>query len=125
MTWVAPERNREGIQFANLRARIDEKFDNIHDELSASYYDGTPFRSFGILTKEKFDKLHGLIFHIRDRVFHITNILQLPKNRTPIENYNNIYAEDGITIIGTRSEKATIQIKALRTEGFQLIDLEE
>ena len=56
------ERNFDNIQFAELRKKVDEKFNDVHDELSECYYDKKPFRTYGILNKDTFDKLHGLIF---------------------------------------------------------------
>lgn len=60
------ERNFDYIQFAELRKQIDSRFNTIHDELSECYYDKKPFREYGILDKEIFDKLHGLVFMKRD-----------------------------------------------------------
>ena len=68
------ERNFAGIQFEEIRKTLDAKYNQVHDELSDCYYAGTPFREDGILTKEQFDKLHGLIFLKREVNFHAENV---------------------------------------------------
>lgn len=85
--FTPPQRNFDGIQYENLRKIVDQKFNNAHDELSDCYYNQKPFRAYGILTKEQFDKLHGLIFLLRDAAFHDENLKQKIKDRIPIENY--------------------------------------
>ena len=63
-------RNYDNIQFAELRQNIEQKYNNLHDELSSCYYGKKPFRDMGILDKETFDKLHGLIFLELEVEFH-------------------------------------------------------
>jgi hypothetical protein len=50
------------IQFADLRNTIESKYMKLHSELSECYYNKKSFRGMGILDKETFDKLHGLLF---------------------------------------------------------------
>jgi hypothetical protein len=59
--YIIPERNYSGIQFEQIRQKIDPDYTDAHDELSQAYYDKKPYRDMGILDKETFDKLHGLI----------------------------------------------------------------
>lgn len=120
MDWFpVSERNFDGIQFESLRSVVDDKFNLVHDELSDCYYSGRPFRNFGILSKEKFDKIHGLIFLMRDIVFHSEN-LKLPiKERIPSEQYNDITDESG-RIVGIKSQQALQAIAALKAEGIEL-----
>lgn len=88
--WIPPDRNFDGIQFETLRKQIDPKFNDVHDELSAAFYNGKPFRTFGVLDKATFDKLHGLIFALRDVAFHQANIAQPVGNQINQDEYNNI-----------------------------------
>jgi len=39
MAWTPPARNRTGIQFAAIRDGFDQRFEAVHDALSAAYYD--------------------------------------------------------------------------------------
>ena len=121
--WTPTNRNRDGIQFADLRKNVDARFDAVHDELSDCYYNRKPFRSMGILTKEQFDKLHGLIFHIRDVVFHRENLKLPVEEQVPEEKYNIIYNENG-TIVGRKTLQALTKIAALRKEGYELPSIE-
>lgn len=121
MAWTAPTRNFDKIQFAVLRTVIDSKLNTVHDELSDCFYNRKPFRTFGILTKERFDKLHGLIFKIYDVIFHTENLKQRPtKNIIPEDQYNNIYDDVG-TLIGKKSDIAQVVIDQLKTEGIELV----
>lgn len=118
--YVAPERNIESnIQYYDLRKDIDPIFNKVHDELSGAYYNKKPFRSYGILTKEQFDKLHGLIFLMRDVKFHEEN-LKLPKEQQiPESQYNYILDEQG-KVIGKKSEELAKKIQELKNEGIEL-----
>lgn len=68
-----PDRNFSGIQYEKLRLVVDQKFNVVHDELSDCYYNGKPFRTFGVLDKVTFDKLHGLIFALREVALEAEN----------------------------------------------------
>ncbi|MDD4110221.1 MAG: hypothetical protein PHS54_01560 [Clostridia bacterium] len=63
-------RNFDNILNQELREEIDPKYNNIHDELSDCYYKKKEFRKYGILDKQTFDKLHGLIFNMRDMEYN-------------------------------------------------------
>jgi len=117
MTWQPSERNFDNIQFESLRKQIDAKFNDIHDEISDCYYNKKPFRSYGILDKTTFDKLHGLIFLIRDIQFHQENLKQVTENRIPEEEYN--FIDEAKTIRKTDLAAQTIQ--ALKNEGIELV----
>lgn len=113
------KRNFEGIQFAELRKKIDGKYNAVHDELSDCYYNKKPFRTYGVLDKETFDKLHGLIFLERDIEFHEENLKQPAKDRIPEEKYNEERDQDG-TIIVKKNEQAAAKIAELKTKGIVL-----
>jgi len=112
-------RNFNGIQFSELRKKIDGKYNLVHDELSDCYYNKKPFGEYGILTKEVFDKLHGLIFLLRDVEFHQENLKQPESERIPEVKYNNIYDSSG-NIVGKKFDKTTQKINDLATEGIVL-----
>ena len=113
------ERNFDNIQFTELRKKIDKKFNDVHDELSECYYDKKPFRDYGILTKEVFDKLHGLIFTMRDVKFHEENLKQPQNDRIPEEKYNEIKDKDG-NVIGKKNDKAVQKITESKSEGLEI-----
>jgi hypothetical protein len=112
------KRNFERVQFAELRKKIDGKYNAVHDELSDCYYNGKPFRTYGVLDKETFDKLHGLIFQMRDVKFHEENLKQLEKDKIPEEQYNEYKDEEGNTV--KQNEKAAEKVAKLKTEGIEL-----
>lgn len=64
--YKSQERNFEGIQFADIRKKIDAEFNDAHDELSDCFYNNKEYKDYGILDKETFDKIHALIFHNRE-----------------------------------------------------------
>lgn len=113
-------RNYAGIQFEDLRRVIDPKFNATHDELSDCFYNGKPFRDYGILNKEQFDKLHGLIFKIRNKVFHEENMKLPKKDQVPEEKYNIVRDGDG-NIAELKSESAVAYIEQMRAEGYKLV----
>lgn len=121
--WIAPKRNWKGIQFEKLRRKVDPAFNECHDTLSKAYYGQTEFiwkgKNWGILDKETFDKLHGLVFHLRTLEFHKKNLLQLEKDRIPEDEYENIYDRDG-NLIDRETDAATIYFKKLKDEGIEL-----
>jgi len=76
MSWSAPSRNLESVEFAALRRAVETPFHRAHDELTAAYYDGwrhgrsAPWRGYDVqATPEQsralFDELHGLIDCLR------------------------------------------------------------
>lgn len=112
-------RNWDRIQFEKLRRIIDPKFNQVHDELSDSFYDKKPFRSYGVLTQENFNKLHGLIFLKRDVEFHEENLKQLEKDRIPEKEYNDIVDVNG-QIIEKLHVKSAEKIVKLESEDIEL-----
>ena len=120
--WRAPERNMSGIQFESIRQAIDDKFNKVHDELSDCYYNKKPFRRYGILTKEQFDKLHALIFLYRDVAFHAENMRRPAKERIDEAEYNYVLDGQG-RMAGKLSSRSAQKIAELRAQGFVLEDL--
>lgn len=121
--WKTPVRNWKGIQFEVLRRQVDPKFNQAHDVLSKAYYEGKPLvwkgKDWGILDKETFDKLHGLIFHQRTIAFHVAN-MKLPQSERILEaEYNDVLDVKGSVILRHTSE-ATKAIKNLKLQGIEL-----
>ena len=121
--WISPKRNWKGIQFESLRRNVDPKFNDVHDALSKAFYEEKPFiwrgHDWGILSKEQFGKLHGLIFHLRTVEFHRANMAQVAKDRIPESEYNFITDEND-HVVGKHAEEAARVIAKLRKEGSQL-----
>lgn len=117
MKYFNETRNFEKIQFEELRKQIDGKYNAIHDELSDCYYNKKPFRNYGVLTKEQFDKLHSLIFQKREVEFHSEN-LKRPEKYDEAK-YNDIKDKDG-NVIGKKVDKAQEKIQELKNEGIEL-----
>jgi hypothetical protein len=92
MVYIKPERNYEGVQFGELRKRIEEPYTDLHDELCEAYYDHKPFREYGVLNKELYDELHGLIFQLLAVKFHEENLKQPAEKRHSEDEYR--YARD-------------------------------
>lgn len=111
--------NFEGVQWGELRKLTDPEFNDLHKELSDCYYGKTPFRTYGILNKEQFDKLHGLIFWKLEIAFHQANLAQPAEDRIPEKEYNEIFDKDGV-VIGKKTDQTLIKIAALEAEGFEL-----
>lgn len=121
--WKPPQRNWRGIQFGSLRKTVDPVFNEVHDILTRAYYERTPFiwkgKDWGILDKATFDKLHGLIFHLRTLAFHRANLKASPERRIPEKKYNIIFDENSRQK-ETRTKIAAQMIKKLRQEGIKL-----
>jgi len=77
-------RNFQNIQFEVLRTKIDPIINVLHDDLEIAYYQnwklGNPYDFFGFdvlgtpaESKTQFDMLHGLIFHLYNLLFAVTN----------------------------------------------------
>ncbi len=105
------------IRHAKIRRIIDQKYVDVHDKLTDCYYNKKPFRSYGILDKETFDKLHGLIFLKRDLEFHEANIKQ--EEPYPESEYNretrggkviNLYDEAKERIAALKADEIDIKI---------------
>ena len=117
------ERNWKGIQFEALRRLVDPKFNEAHDVLSKAYYEETEFiwkgKNWGVLDKQTFDKLHGLVFHLRTLKFHQENKKQRKKDQVPEEEYNNIYDAGG-KLVERKRDIALARVKKLKDEGIEL-----
>lgn len=120
--WISSERNWRGIQFEELRRQVDPKFNEVHDTLSKAFYEKRPFvwkgKNWGILDKEIFDKLHGLIFELRHLVFHRENKKQTLEKRIPEEQYNECRGQDGT--IEKLTDRANQRIAELKAQGMEL-----
>lgn len=134
MSFQPSTRNRTNIQFAELRAVVDQKFESLHDELSDCYYNfwriglpkpfitGVKIYNMGLTPAESkllFDKLHGLIFHLRDIAFHAENLKQPGNKRIAVALYNEVTDESG-AVIDTVSARAQRLIDALKAEGVEI-----
>ena len=119
MAYKKPIRNFDGIQFEELRKELDHKYNAVHDELSDAYYNQRPFREYGILSKDAFDELHGLIFLMRDVEFHEANLAKAEGGRIPESEYNLDAGSNGIASI-TKAERAKIAIAQLKERGITL-----
>lgn len=125
--WVAPERNFDGVAFERVRKLIDDKINKFHDALSEHYYKYIDLpngekpnfiynnKNFGVLNKEKFDKLHGMIFNLHDIAIVLANN-KLPSNLKYSENEINPVMSDGKTKLESTQES----IQKLKTEGYEL-----
>jgi len=118
--FFAPQRNLDSnIQNYDLRKTIDPPFNQVHDELSDAYYNKKPFRNYGVLTKEQFNKLHGLIFYLRDVKFNEENLRLSKDKQIPESQYDDILDDKG-KVVGKKSEEAAKKIQELNAEGFNL-----
>lgn len=116
--------NYDGIQYESLRKAIDWRYTQAHDTLSEAYYEQKTFVwqgiDYGIITKDQFDKTQALIWAKYEILFHEENIKQLPEDRIPLNEYEEVKecALDGeCTVVGSRSEKAQERINQLKNEG--------
>lgn len=141
MAFQPTERNFVNIQFAELRKNVDPQYNDFHDELSTTYYNGLVFKhawlkkwgypmeiDFAALkvsdpaqAKALFDEIHALQDWERQKKFHDEN-MKLPENeRIPEEKYNIIYDESG-SIVGKHSDDVLAKINTLRiNKGFELV----
>ena len=121
--WKQPQRNWNNIQFEKLRRKVDSRFNAAHDALSSAYYNQEEFiwrgKNWGILDKKLFDKLHGLIFHLRALAFHASNKALPPVERIPEEEYNDIIDESG-KVTGKKMAESLKFIHKLKDEKIEL-----
>ena len=128
------ERNRDGIQFAELRALIDPKVEGLHDGLEEAYYgdrdpvtgalDRTtgwlagvskPWHGFDkqatpALSKSLFERLHGALFDVHYLFFHDENQnRQTPYSRGDYDDYD----DDGVP--GSRVADSRAALRDFRT----------
>ena len=127
-------RNFDNVQFADSRKKIDDKFNKVHDDLSEAYYDfwkkgeskelvagGTTYDKADTpeASKELFDKLHALIFDLKDVNFHNENLKQPAKDQIPADKYKDKKDKDG-NVVGDKVQEAQNKIDSLKTEGIEL-----
>jgi hypothetical protein len=107
--WKQPrhERNLAGVQHQEVREIVDARFNALHDELEACYYGAwrqgksKPFHGHDIQanpeeSKLLFDRLHGMIFHLRELAFHRANLQEIPKaRRVALTDYQTIHDAEG------------------------------
>ncbi len=137
-------RNRDGIQFANVRLTLDPVWEDLHDRLEDAYYgpadpitggrsggwradlssvfDGGGGHLYDKLgtpaeSKVQFQKLHGLIFLERHLALIAANAALPPAQRHPI---NKIDPFDDETPPVRKSAHATAQIALLNAEGIEI-----
>ena len=119
--WASSIRNWKDIQFEELRRQVDPAFNECHDVLSKAYYEQRSFvwkgKNWGILSKELFDKLHGLIFHLWVLEFHRANKALPVKERYPENDYDPIVDSVGKQKMTDLARKS---IKQLKEEGIEL-----
>ena len=119
MSYIPIQRNFNNIQFAKLRKKVDPKFDEIHDELSDCYYNQKFFRDYGLLDKESFDRLHGLIFMMRIVKFHKQNMEQTSIEKIDENKYRYNKDNQG-NILSDKIQRAKDKIIDLKIKGFEL-----
>lgn len=110
------KRNFEGVQFQTLREGLDGAFNALHDELTHCYEQGEAFQTYGVLSKEQFDKLHALIWHMYNLAFHAANMAQAPGDRIPEEDYNYLDLDKTVK----KTDVSNARITTLNGEGFTL-----
>jgi hypothetical protein len=123
MTYTAPKRNFDNIQFAAIRKVVDKKYNDCHDELTRCFKGGVPFKygghDYGVLTKEQFDRLHGLIFHLREVAFHNANLKASAADKADEAKYR--FADNGDGTQTDRVQEAIDKIKELKSLGIELV----
>ena len=122
--YTPAERNFEKVQYEAVRKNIDHKYNKLHDELSACYYEGRPFSNggvdYGVLDKDTFDKLHGLIFEMLQVEFHQENMKPETLNKIPEDQYR--YAKDATgKIVADSVAAAQAKISASEKSGLKLV----
>lgn len=117
------DRNFESIEFSELRKVVDPQFNACHDELSDCFYNKREFiwrgKSYGILEKNQFDKIHGLIFLQRTLAFHAANQKQGQEKRIPEEKYNHNKNAEGQNC-KRPTEAAAEEIQKLKQEKIEI-----
>lgn len=130
-------RNFDRVQFADLRTQsiagkpFDDHFNDDHDDLEVAYYqfwkndlsspwNGHDKQATPALSKELFDKLHGLIFWHRDVQFHAFNMAQPPARRIAREKYDAAAHDDQGGVTTWRSAESQARIDALALAGIEI-----
>jgi len=120
------ERNYDNIQFAGLRTVESEKVHNeAHDTLSEAFYGKKEFiwrgKNYGILDKEAFDKLHGLIFHHLHIKLCEDNRKLATKDKVDEAKINSeLPAGKQTAQIKTQEDEMKEKIKTLKSEGIEI-----
>ncbi|RLG73164.1 MAG: hypothetical protein DRO23_09415 [Thermoprotei archaeon] len=116
------ERNTDSIKFEKIRKNIDKKYEDLHDELSDAYYNywregaskewqGHDVQPTLEESKVLFDKLHGLIFLVRDIEFDEENS-KLEDDDSGKKKIDSMYEE--------RLDSVKNNIKKLKDEGIEI-----
>ena len=130
MAYIPATRNYTGTQFEKIRKVLDAKFNQAHDDLSVAYYDywskglSKPWKGFDKqatpeANKVLFDKLHGLVFHLREVAFHNANLLLPLAERYSEDEYRWVKDELG-NIIEDKNQMVKDAILKLKAEGIQV-----
>ena len=123
---MAENRNYDGIQFAGLRTAESEKIHTeAHDALSEAFYGKKEFiwcgKNYGVLDKETFDKLHGLIFHHLHIKLCEDNRKMATKDKIDEVKLNpDLPAEKQTEKIKTHEDEVKEKIKTLKSEGIEI-----
>lgn len=116
-TFATTTQNLTGVQFAEVRAKIDPLWKKVDDELSIAYYEKKPFRSMGVLSQDQFEKLSAALW----ANYEIRFAAEVAKLST---TKRNAYARQGWdSIVGTTTTKtqyAQQRLDALTKEGYVL-----
>jgi hypothetical protein len=127
--YIAAGRNFTDVQHESLRLELDGKYNALHDELSATYYDywkkglSFPWQGYDAQptleqSKALFDKLHGLIWHHYEVEFHQLNLSKPLLERIPEEEYNDTVDDLGRTV--KRDQLAQSKIDQLALESITI-----
>jgi len=134
MVYKPAKRNWERIEFAELRKKVDVKFNEAHDELSRIYYDHWKKGDYSVdfqgykpkegdspeKAKQLFDKLHGLIFLLRDVALDTENKKSPKRNQELYDLYNKPEISAGGENPKTRLQETKEKIAKLKAEGIEL-----
>ena len=115
-TYIPAEHNLDRVRFKEVREKIDARYRDAHDSLSAAYYEGEPFVwggvDYGILDEPTFQKLQALIWDEYLVLFDEENKKLPEKERIPTNEYDAVRDENGdIDRSKTQSSEARARIK--------------
>jgi len=130
MAYKPPVRNFDRVQFEEIRRSLDKRFNDAHDGLTAAYYDhwrngrSRPWQGYDVQptndeSKALFDKLHGLIFLLRDVAFHDAN-MSLPEAERYSEDAYRYDRDEQGQITRDRLQESQDSIERLRVEGIEV-----
>ena len=131
--WQPVERNRDGIQHAELRRDLDPRYEALHDQLSDAYYnhwrwdESCPWQGYDVQTtpaetKVLFDRLHASIFLHRDLAFHAANVQQPVEKQIPLDEYSPAveFTEGEKTRTLRKHERAAELIAEMERNGIRI-----